>query len=361
MSVKNSNNTARLLFKELPYFGINFIPIHGQFNNILSSSLPTKKYLEKLTSFHDLDLFSLNIDSNINPDLNVPNLKIRSQYYSPHSFHLMKNSLNYTRKGIPNFSLFHNNVRSLKRNFENLETHLLKELEYHFSVIGITETKIINSDLPDQLPSLPGYEFEFVPSPLSAGGVGMFISDQLNYKIIEKTSTNAFQALWIEFLFGKKSNIICGVIYRQHNSPESFQAYFDEALEKFSQSDKTVYVMGDFNINLLNAETCNFTKEFLLALQSYSFIPTIDKPTRVHSSSATLIDNIFVNKSYGRVTSGNIISDISDHYSQFCLSDFSCETNFPRKAMIRDFSRFSEEDFNSELAQVDWESIFART
>ena len=109
--------------------------------------------------------------------------------------------------------------------------------------------------------------------------------------------------------------MICGIIYRQHNSPESFQAYFHEALERFSQSDKTVYVMGDFNINLLNAETCNFTKELLLALQSYSFVPTIDKPTRVYSGSATLIDNIFVNKNYGRITSGNIISDISDHYS----------------------------------------------
>lgn len=57
MPVKNSNSTARLLFKELPYFGINFIPIHGQFNHILASSLPTKKYLEKLTSFHELTSF----------------------------------------------------------------------------------------------------------------------------------------------------------------------------------------------------------------------------------------------------------------------------------------------------------------
>ena len=71
----------------------------------------------------------------------------------------------------------------------------------------------------------------------------MFISDQFNYKITEKTSTKAFQALWIEFLFEKKSIIICGLIYRQHNSPESFQPYFDEALEKFSQADKTVYVL----------------------------------------------------------------------------------------------------------------------
>lgn len=29
--------------------------------------------------------------------------------------------------------------------------------------------------------------------------------------------------------------------------------------------------------------------------------------------------------------------------------------------MIPDFSRFSEEDSNSELAQADWESILART
>ena len=138
MSVKSSNNTARLLLKELPYFGINFIPIHGQFNNLIPSSFPTKKYLEKLTSFHDLDLFSLNTGSNINPDFNLPNLKIRSQYnYSPYSFHLLKKGLNVgTRTGIPKFSLLHNNFRSLKRNFENLETHLLNELEYYFSVLG---------------------------------------------------------------------------------------------------------------------------------------------------------------------------------------------------------------------------------
>ena len=357
----NLRNTTRSLFKELPYFGVNFIPIHGQFNNSIPDSFPTKKSLEKLSSFHDIDLFSLNTDSCINPDSNFPNLTIRSRYFSPHSFHVMKNRFIDTPKDNSTFSLFHNNVRSLKRNFESLQTHLLSELEYPFSVIGITETRITNSDTPDHLPSLPGYEFEFVPTPLSAGGVGIFINNTFKYRIIEKTSTNAFQALWIELLFEKKSNIICGIIYRQHNSPESFQAYFNEALESFSLSDKAVYVMGDFNINLLNAETCNYTKDFLLALQSYSFIPTIDKPTRVYNTSATLIDNIFVNKNYEKITSGNIISDISDHYSQFCFVESSCEKNFPKRTMIRDFSRFSEEDFNTELAQVDWDSILART
>ena len=79
----------------------------------------------------------------------------------------------------------------------------------------------------------------------------MFISDKFKYKIIEKTSTNAFQALWVKFLFEKKSNIICGIIYRQHNSPESFQAYFDEALERFSQSVTSIVVeQGSFQTEL---------------------------------------------------------------------------------------------------------------
>ena len=61
----------------------------------------------------------------------------------------MKNNMNDTSNGMPKFSLFHNNVRSRKRKFESLEIHLLNELEYQFSVIGITETKLANSDLPE--------------------------------------------------------------------------------------------------------------------------------------------------------------------------------------------------------------------
>ena len=111
--------------------------------------------------------------------------------------------------------------------------------------------------------------------------------------------------------------------------------------------------MGDFNINLLNAETCNFTKDFLLSLQSYSFIPTIDKPTRLNSNSATLIDNIFVNQ----IGSGNIIPDISDHYSQFCIIKFLKVKELPQKTMYRKFSRDTEENIHSELSEINWDLV----
>ena len=77
--------------------------------------------------------------------------------------------------------------------------------------------------------------------------------------------------------------------------------------------------MGDFNINLLGVERWNYGHNFLLSLQSFSLIPTIDKATRIYKNTATLIVNILVNKLDTGIYSGNIVSDISDHYSQFCI------------------------------------------
>ena len=170
----------------------------------------------------------------------------------------------------------------------------MDELNFRFNVIGVTETKITNSNSVDCCPIIPGYNFEHVPTPLAFGGVGMFIDETVNYKVLEKTSNEAFQALWVEISFVKKKNVICGVMYRQHNSPDRFQSHFEETIEKLTSTGKQLYIVGDFNIDLLKFETSRYSHDFLVALQSCYLIPTIDKPTRVRNNPATLIDNIFV-------------------------------------------------------------------
>ena len=52
---------------------LSILNCHRQFNNLLSDALPMKKYLEKLSSIHDLDLFTLNVQTAINPDSNLFN------------------------------------------------------------------------------------------------------------------------------------------------------------------------------------------------------------------------------------------------------------------------------------------------
>ena len=71
-----------------------------------------------------------------------------------------------------------------------------------------------------------------------------------------------------------------------------------------------------------------------------------------------LTDNIFINNPDNILISGNIISDVSDHFSQFCTFDSIAnvrQNTFKRK--YRDYSQFSETLFNDELSSIDWESI----
>ena len=147
-------------------------------------------------------------------------------------------------------------------------------------------------------------------------------------------------------------------MYRQHNTPECFQSYFDSSLEKYSATGKPIYLLGDFNVDLLRSETCKFAHNFLLSLQSFGLIPTIDKPTRVHRNSATLIDNIFINEMNDEVISGNVVSDISDHFSQFCIvTSYRQKVKRLKHHKIRDFSCFSENAFNNDLQEVSSEQL----
>ena len=62
-----------------------------------------------------------------------------------------------------------------------------------------------------------------------------------------------------------------------------------------SKEQKSVFLLGDFYINLLNYNEHNQTNEFFDSLTSNSFIALILQPTRITSHSNTLIDNIFSN------------------------------------------------------------------
>ena len=171
--------------------------LHGQFNNsLMDTHQPTKYELQNLPSLYDINLFDHNsiLDSNISPYENLHNNQINSRYFSPHAFHQAKSKW-------PN--------------------------------------KITNANLETSAFNIPGYRFEFVPTPLAFGGVRLFIDEQYNCRVIKKTANNEFQALWIEISYvKKKKNIICAVMHRQHNNSDRFLQYFEDSVEKYSATGK---------------------------------------------------------------------------------------------------------------------------
>ena len=80
-----------------------------------------------------------------------------------------------------------------------------------------------------------------------------------------------------------------------------------------------IFAIGDVNINILRAQAFKLARQFFDCLQSYALFLTIDKPTRVYNNSVKRIDNIFTNKFCEYFASESIASDITNHFSQFCI------------------------------------------
>ena len=89
--------------------------------------------------------------------------------------------------------------------------------------------------------------------------------------------------------------------------------YLKGLLDKLSKENKIVFLLGNFNINLLNYAQDTSTNVFLDSLSSHLFLPHILQPIRVRGNSKTLIDNIFSNAISPNIISGNLMSSISDH------------------------------------------------
>ena len=96
-----------------------------------------------------------------------------------------------------------------------------------------------------------------------------------------------------------------------------FNNHLNQMLEKVYKEQKQTFLLGDFNINLLNYNIHQPTNNFLDSLASNSTIPYIMQPTRLTSHSKTLIDNIFSNILSSEIMSGNLTATISDHLPQF--------------------------------------------
>ena len=118
--------------------------------------------------------------------------------------------------------------------------------------------------------------------------------------------------------------------------------YFNKLLENISKEQKSVFLLGDFNVNLLNYNELNQTNEFLDSLASNSFISLILQPTRITRHSNTLIDNIFSNVFDPGIVSGNLTATISDHLPQFAIISNMFGKIIGNKSKIykRDWSRF---------------------
>ena len=127
-------------------------------------------------------------------------------------------------------------------------------------------------------------------------------------------------------------------------------------LEKISKEQKQFFLVGDFNINLLNYNVHQPTNDFLDSLASNSIIPYILQPARLRSHSKTLIDNIFYSILSSEIISGNLTATISNHLPQFLFASNILSNPCYHKSnnFERDWSKFDKENFLPDYFYKNW-------
>ena len=180
----------------------------------------------------------------------------------------------------------------------------------------------------------------------------------MNFKLrcdLDFSLPNVAESLFIEIVKPQEKNIVTGVIYRPPNqNVDEFFTTTNELLSKISKENKVCYLMGDFNLNLMNHQSHSVTGEFLDALYSNMFFPLITRPTRITCHSATLIDNIFVNQFFDRSRSGLFFTDISDHLPIFSIHFDTSISASNETVFVRDVNQVNTTKFLSHLERIDW-------
>ena len=155
------------------------------------------------------------------------------------------------------------NTRSLSKNFDQLQ-NVLSAAETKFDLIGITETKQLNKNFITNV-NLDGYQMYTQPSNSNAGGVAIYVNNKLDHFKRDDLGKldDDFESVWIEIKKKKGKSSLCGCIYRHPSSNVTeLVEYVETTLTKLNNKNYDIFLMGDFNIDLLRYESHSSTNDF---------------------------------------------------------------------------------------------------
>lgn len=201
------------------------------------------------------------------------------------------------------------NIQSLISNHEYLEILMLERKPM---IVLLSETHV-TSDISNSEIEISGYTLVCCNShSRHTGGVAMYIKNELKLnKLSNETFYNSIWILSIEVICEQNVNSgIFTVIYRSPSSPiTQFINVFEQWTIDHIDMSKTNIICGDFNVDLLKSIYAPNMKK---SIRELGFKQIIRTPTRISSTTKTLIDYVLVN--VNKITAVTLPSDqISDH------------------------------------------------
>lgn len=252
------------------------------------------------------------------------------------------------------FNIISYNISSVPQHLDSFLDQCINPSGVSMDIVGVCETRL--NDTICNMYNIDHYLSFFQSRSTQGGGIGIFLHNKFQGIKINNAS---LQLQHIESLFISITHpveCVIGMVYRPPNaSLNDFLESMEEVLNLVSNSTVKCYIMGDFNINLLNMNNnvINYTTLF----QSYNFFQTVTKPTRVTDTSATLIDHFWTNDIHNYVKSGILYMTISDHFPIYSSFSVTNVTTTDKVCITkRTYNENQINAFKEELKQYNWDS-----
>ena len=230
----------------------------------------------------------------------------------------------FSKKGL---HFLHININSLLPKIDELKRIANKTKA---AIIGITESKLDHT-VPDLKVNLSGYDILQCDRNRYGGGIACYVRKDfcfatraLNCKEIENTI--------FDIILPKSKPITIGIFYRPLNQA-NFMELIVKSFSVLNLKDKEIYLLGDFNINLVQNGNYISNRKRMAVYQGtvhtlinkyqefcpiFSLKQLITCPTRVTCKTSSLIDHILTNSIKKIFQSGKIDCGMSDHQLIFC-------------------------------------------
>ena len=196
------------------------------------------------------------------------------------------------------------------------------------------------------------------------GGICIYIHKQLEFKLRNDTDifNSEIKICFVEIINSKSRNVVVTGVYRPPKGDiKVFKNYCKDFLKKKSGSSKTVFMVGDLNINSFDYDNNALVKNFFNLIFQSGFLPLIQRATRVTRTTATAIDHIITDAILeSTMHSGIIKANISDHFPIFAILENSCNKNKnyeKTKITKRDFSNENIQNFQFLLENIKWDQL----
>lgn len=184
----------------------------------------------------------------------------------------------------------------------------------------------------------------------------------MNFRQLDKycISNSDIESFTIELLDPVEKNKIIHLTYRPPSGKsKKFNTYIKNFITDRTIITKDVFIFGDTNLNLIDYQNPNIQR-FTTLLFGNSFIPLINRPTRITKKSATLIDHIITNTSFTSINKSGIIkTDVSDHFPIYTITKKKiCDLKSHQKRIYcRKYNEKAILNFKADLREQDWSLI----